>query len=122
MWDVIVDYSKAPEWLPKIKAALMEPEGPLAVGTKVALTRGRMTINFTAQEARPTEFLRCTIVQGRVTGDTTFSLKADGAGTVVDHTLDLKLSGLMKIFAPFIGGGLKKDLAALKHRVEGSPA
>lgn len=96
----------------------MVPSTPLGVGTKVSVTRGSITINFTADEVRPTEFLRCSIVQGKVTGDTTFALQADGAGTVVDHTLDLKLRGLMKIFAPFIGGGLKKDLAALKKRVE----
>jgi carbon monoxide dehydrogenase subunit G len=120
VWDTIVDYPKTPEWLPKVKSATMDPPGLLAVGTKVSVSRGRITIHFKAEEVRPTEFLRCSIVQGAVTGDTTFALQRDGEGTTVDHTLDLQLKGLMKIFAPFIGGGLKKDLAALKKRVEGT--
>jgi carbon monoxide dehydrogenase subunit G len=122
VWDTIVDYPSAPQWLPKVKSAVMTPEGPLAVGTKVALTRGSITINFTAEEIRPAQFLRCSIVQGKVTGDTTFTLSPDGNGTRVDHTLTLQLKGLMKIFAPFIGGGLKKDMAALKKRSESKSA
>jgi carbon monoxide dehydrogenase subunit G len=122
VWDTIADYPSAPQWLPKVKSAVMTPEGPLGVGTKVALKRGSITINFTAEEVRPPQFLRSSIVQGKVTGDTTFTLTPDGNGTRVDHTLNLNLKGFIKIFAPFIGGGLKKDMAALKKRSEGKGA
>ena len=118
VWAQIVDYPSTPQWLPKVKSAVMTPEGPLAVGSKVALRRGTITINFTAEEVRAPEFLRCSIIQGKITGETSFALVPDGDGTRVDHTLDLKLKGLMKIFAPVIGGGLKKDMAALKRRAE----
>ena len=121
VWNVIGDYTKTPQWLPKIKEATQSP-GTFGRGTKVKVVRGKMTINFTVEESTPPERVVMSIVQGKVTGTTSFILKPDGDGTLVDHTLQLNLKGLMKIFAPFIGGGIKKDLAALKARSESLPA
>lgn len=117
VWNVIGDYTKTPEWLPKIKSATQSP-GPFGKGTKVSVTRGPMTINFTVEESDPPNRVKMSIVQGKVTGTTEFMLKQDGDGTLVDHTLDLNFKGLMKLFSPFMTRGIKKDLAALKARVE----
>jgi uncharacterized protein YndB with AHSA1/START domain len=120
VWNVIGDYGKTPEWLPKIKAATQSP-GPFGPGTKVSVTRGPMTINFTVEEASPPNQVKMSIVQGKVTGTTTFVLKPEAGGTLVEHTLDLQLKGFMKIVAPFMKGGIRKDLAALKKRCESLP-
>lgn len=117
VWSVIGDYPKTPEWLPKIKAATQSP-GTFGKGTKVSVTRGPMTINFTVEESDPPNRVKMSIVQGKVTGTTEFVLKPDGDGTAVDHTLDLNFKGLMKLFSPFMTRGIRKDLAALKTRVE----
>lgn len=117
VWDVIGDYAKTPEWLPKVKAATQSP-GPFGKGTKVSVTRGPMTINFTVEESEAPKRVAMSIVQGKVTGATTFSLSPQGDGTLADHTLELNFKGLMKLFSPFMGRGLRKDLAALKARVE----
>jgi carbon monoxide dehydrogenase subunit G len=68
------------------------------------------------------ERVKMSIVQGKITGTTEFVLKPDGDGTQVDHTLDLNFKGLMKLFSPFMTRGIRKDLAALKARVESLPA
>ncbi len=117
VWDVIGDYPKTPEWLPKIKAATQTP-GPFGQGTKVSVTRGPMTIHFTVEESEAPRRVTMSIVQGKVTGTTTFVLKAQGEGTLVEHSLDLNFKGLMKVFSPFMARGLRKDLVALKGRVE----
>jgi uncharacterized protein YndB with AHSA1/START domain len=117
VWNVIGDYAKTPEWLPKVKAATQSP-GPFGTGTKVSVTRGPMTINFTVEESSPPNKVVMSIVQGKVTGNTTFVLKPEAGGTLVDHTLDLNFKGLMKLFSPFMKGGIRKDLAALKKRCE----
>jgi carbon monoxide dehydrogenase subunit G len=118
VWNVIGDYSKTPEWLPKVKAATQSP-GPFGPGTKVSVTRGPMTINFTVEEAAPPSQVKMSIVQGKVTGTTVFVLKPEGPGTLVEHSLDLHFKGLMRLFSPFMKGGIRKDLAALKKRAEG---
>ena len=117
VWNVIGDYAKTPEWLPKVKAAT-QSQGPFGMGTKVAVTRGPMTINFTVEESSPPNKVVMGIVQGKVTGKTTFVLRPEAGGTLVDHTLDLNFKGLMKLFSPFMKGGIRKDLAALKKRCE----
>lgn len=121
VWNVIGDYTNTPQWLPKIREATQSP-GTFGPGTKAKVVRGKMTINFTVEESHAPERVVMSIVQGKVTGTTSFTLKPEGEGTFVDHTLKLDLKGLMKIFTPFIGMGIKKDLAALKARSESLPA
>lgn len=121
VWNVIGDYTKTPEWLPKIKAATQSP-GEFGPGTKVSVTRGPMTINFTVEESDAPNRVKMSIVQGKVTGSTVFVLKPEGGGTLVEHSLDLNFKGFMKLFSPFMKGGLRKDLAALKKRVESTQA
>lgn len=104
--------AKAPHWLPKIQAAAQSP-GPFGKGTKVSVTRGPMTTTFTVEESEAPQRVRMGTVQGKVTGTTTFVLKPQGEGTLVDHTLDLNFKGPMKLLSPLMARGLRKDLAAL---------
>jgi len=120
VFDTICDYPSTPQWLKGIKEAKFVTPGPLRPGSKVKVVRGRITIEFTAKEVVPPRQLTMAISQGKVTGVTTFTLKPDGGGTTVEHTLDLDLKGLLKLFGFVIGRGLKKDLQALKTRVEGA--
>ena len=120
VFDTICDYPSTPQWLPGIKEASFLTPGPLGPGSKVKVGRGRITIEFTAKEVDPPRQLTMAISQGKVTGVTTFALKQDGQGTLVEHTLELNLKGLMKLFGFVIKRGLTKDLGALKARVEGT--
>lgn len=121
VWDVAIDYANLPKWTAKVSKVDVEPPGPAAIGTKVTVTRGRITFIQTVQEMRPPEHLYTTIVNGPVTGSSKFSIKAAGTGSSVEHTLELQLKGMMKLAGLFIGVGVKKELMMLKKRVEGAP-
>lgn len=119
VWDVAIDYANLPKWTAKVSKVEVDPPGAAAIGTKVTVTRGRITFTQTVQEMRPPEHLYTTIVNGPVTGNSKFTIKANGTGSSVEHTLALELKGMMKLAGLFIGGGVKKELKMLKRQVEG---
>ena len=119
VWDVATDYPNLPKWTAKVSKVEVVPPGPASVGTQVTVTRGRITFTQTVKEMQMPERLYTTIVNGPVTGSSTFTLKPTATGTAVEHTLELDLKGMMKIAGLFIGGGVKKELKMLKRQVEG---
>ena len=118
VWDTLVDYPHASEWQPGVKRATIETTRSFGSGTRIKVEFATQTTYMTVLESIPPRRLKLNLDRSGTTGESTFVLSKDDTGTIVEHSLTLELSLVDRVFTLLIGPSLKKDLAALKTRVE----
>jgi carbon monoxide dehydrogenase subunit G len=127
-FDYLADFSTTAEWDPGIVEARRGEDGPIGVGSTFHLVsefngkRLRLTYVMTEYE-RPRRF----VVVGdgpsfHGVDDIRFT-DAGGGRTVIFYRADLKLTGLAKLAAPFMGGRFaelgRKAIAGLRAALDG---
>jgi carbon monoxide dehydrogenase subunit G len=119
----VADFANCALWDPNTATSVRIDQGPVRVGARYALgvrQRGNvvpMEYRVTAWEAGRRVVLAGEGSGVRATDDIRF--EATAAGTRVDYTADINLTGLMRLAQPFAGGAfakLAKDAAAGMQR------
>jgi carbon monoxide dehydrogenase subunit G len=106
------DFANAPAWDPGTASATRLGEGPVGVGAVYRLGV-RMGGRIAPMEYRVTRWeppLRV-VLHGTGSGvDATDDIRfsATPAGTTVDYTADIRLTGWMRLLTPFAGGAFRK--------------
>jgi carbon monoxide dehydrogenase subunit G len=106
----VADFANASRWDPGVATSERIDDGPVAVGARYRLgirNRGRVV----PMEYRVTAFepARRVVLAGRGSGidavdEIRFEARADGTGTHIDYTADIRLLGWMRLAQPFVGG------------------
>lgn len=128
VFEYVTDFTRHPEWASQPLEIAEAPQGPLAVGSKV-VTVGKL-LGTHRDQVTVTELTPPSRLGYESSGDAGtwrhwFSLREQGGATVVSKGMESrKMSTSTKLALPIIlltlGGGVKKDLAKIKARVEGS--
>ncbi len=110
----IADFANSSHWDPGVATSERIDTGPVALGARYRLgvrMRGRVA----PMEYRITTFEPPARVV--LTGDGSgvsavdeirFAPRADGTGTAIDYTADIRLGGWMRLIQPFVGGAFEK--------------
>src|SRR6185369_6082624 len=131
--DVVAGYAAnpdhAPDWYVNIKAVEWKSPPPVAIGSRVAFVAHflgrRMAYTYEVVERVPGERLVMRTAEGPFPMETTYTwaTTADGATRMTLRNRGTP-AGLSKWLAPFLAGAMRranrKDLAALKQRLESS--
>jgi carbon monoxide dehydrogenase subunit G len=106
----VADFANASRWDPGVATSERIDDGPVDVGARYRLgirTRGRVT----PMEYRVTAFepARRVVLAGSGSGidavdEIRFEPGADGTGTHIDYTAEIRLLGWMRLVQPFVGG------------------
>jgi len=132
VWDVLVNLDVAPRWRPLVRSMETEDGLPVHEGSRVRLTiefmgerqsRTSTTVTFDP----PHRWTLRSSDRPAMEGLFDFSLEAQGPGTQVVTTCDLKAHGFVPwLFMPLIARGEKQRraelLGNLKRFVESTPA
>jgi uncharacterized protein YndB with AHSA1/START domain len=106
VWDRLVDWGSAPQWMSGVEA--LRAEGPLAAGTTLVFTaRGKERRgNIVAVEPGRTVTLRS--IQGGVTADYAYECVDHGQGTRVSLVADCSITGPWRLLAPVIRFAIRR--------------
>ena len=128
VWDAIADYSFDLQWRKGLREMTPDPPGPPSVGTKVREVVHSAGRDFSADtvvtELDPGASYRFTGsgTIGGLAGGRTVRPTPNGDHAVFTYTIDLDPKGGMRLLgpllAPIVRSGLKKDLQALRARLE----
>lgn len=106
----LADFANSEEWDPGVASSTRVDDGDLAVGARYRLGIRRGD-RVTPMEYRITVLEPPTrvVLVGEGSGvtavdDIRFEPRADGQGSVVDYTADIRLQGIRRIAEPFLGG------------------
>lgn len=110
----IADFANSSRWDPGVATSERIDAGPVGLGARYALgvrMRGRvapMEYRITTYEP-PTRV----VLTGEGSGisavdEIRFAPRADGTGTAIDYTADIRLGGWMRLIQPFVGGTFEK--------------
>ena len=127
-FDFVADFANASRWDPGVATSERIDPGPVGVGARYRLgirSRGRVQ----PMEYRVTNFEqpRRVVLVGSGSGidavdEIRFEPAADGAGTRIDYTADIRLLGLMRLVQPFVGGTFdriaKDALAGMRQALD----
>ncbi len=130
----VADFANAPAWDPGTATSERLDAGPVGSGARYRLgvrMGGRvapMEYRIAGWEPPVRVVLRGSGSGVQAVDDIRFAAAPDG-GTVVDYTADLRLTGWMRLLAPFAGGAFKRIgaqaaagmRAALDARAAGAP-
>jgi carbon monoxide dehydrogenase subunit G len=111
----IADFGNAGRWDPGVATSERLDPGPLRVGARFRLGV-RMRGGVAPMEYRITrlEPLRRVVLAGEGSGVTAVDdirfepAGPDGRGTRIDYTADIRLRGLLRLLAPFLGAAFSK--------------
>jgi uncharacterized protein YndB with AHSA1/START domain len=117
VWQVLTDWSRAPEWMPGVAAARVDGD------TLRFTARGReRTSEIT--DLRPGTSVTLTSVQGGVRAAYTYEVAAAGPATTVTLVATLATSGPWRLAAPMLRVLVRRadggQLTALKRVIESS--
>jgi carbon monoxide dehydrogenase subunit G len=108
----VADFANAERWDPGVASSVQLGDGPVRVGTRYRLGI-RMAGRVAPMEYEITRFEapQRVVLEGRGSGvravdDITFT--ATPAGTRIDYVADIRLQGLLALFAPFAGGAFRR--------------
>jgi carbon monoxide dehydrogenase subunit G len=110
----IADFANSSRWDPGVATSERIDAGPVGLGARYRLgvrMRGRvapMEYRITTYEP-PTRV----VLTGEGSGisavdEISFAPRADGTGTAIDYTADIRLGGWMRLIQPFVGGTFEK--------------
>lgn len=108
------DFANARHWDPGVATSERLDPGPIGVGARYALgvrMRGRvapMEYRVTTWEPPHRVVLTGEGSHVHAVDDIRFSPRADGTGTHIDYTADIRLGGWMRLIEPFAGGAFEK--------------
>ena len=111
-FDYTANFVNVQDWDPGIAASAKASNGPVGLGSKfdVLVKFGAreipMVYEITAFD--PPNRVVLTGTGGALTAVDEIRFTAVAGGTQVDYTADLRFSGLMRLFVPFMGGVLRK--------------
>lgn len=128
VFPFLMEPDRLRQWLGGFVSSEPLTEGPVRVGTKSVdvFTEGgremRMTTEITAFERSRRMEVAIRSPQGEAVSD----YRLEGAArTRVTHRQTLQFTGVYRFLAPFIGGVIRRrlaaDLARLKQAIEGEP-
>jgi len=125
VFHAIVTLEEFPAWNPTVKRAEKLSAGAPREGSRYAFwVRGFGRTEQTLEEFRTNERVRIVPHSPKFSGGHRFTLRASGQSTIVDHELELRPRGWMKLMTPMLGPLMRKNLAdtanALKRHLEGS--
>lgn len=106
VWTTLVDWTRAPEWMPAVTAA--RAEGAPAVGTLLRLTAGGRELTSTITALDPGRAITLSSDRSGVHADYRYALTPAGAGTTIALTADVTTSGLMRLLGGVIRGAIAK--------------
>lgn len=114
-FEYLADFANAAEWDPGVASSERIGAGPVSVGTryKLGIVRGEKIVPM---EYVVTDFERPTRVVLEGTGSNvhaidTIRFEPDGAGSIVDYTADINMTGLFRLAQPFLGGTFRRIAA-----------
>ena len=119
LFEVISDMESQGEWNSNVRRVEQTTEGPVCLGTQFEMDAkgpGKMQIEVTEFEPPSKITFRSQMRMGQ--GVHQYILSSDGDGTKVDQVLEMKPKGLGILFAPFIGGMIRKSLKETMSRLE----
>jgi len=132
VWDVLVNLEVAPRWRPLVKSMETEDGLPVHAGSRVRLTiefmgKRQSRTSTTVAFEPPRRWTLRSSDKPQMEGFFEFLLEAQGAGTQVVSTCDLKAHAFLAwLFMPLIARGEKQRraemLGNLKRFVEGTPS
>jgi uncharacterized protein YndB with AHSA1/START domain len=127
--DYAGDPTHAPEWYANISSVDWQTPPPVGVGSRmdfVATFLGRrLAYTYEVTELVPGERLTMRTAQGPFPMETTYTWQPAGDGTRMTLRNRGRPSGFSAVAGPFLAAAMRranrKDLAALKARLEGRP-
>jgi uncharacterized protein YndB with AHSA1/START domain len=133
VFSYVTDPSHLPEWQESVVSVRREGDAPLAVGSRVIVTRrvGRREIDMTAElvELNPPSSWAVRGIDGPVRGMVKGTIEplGDGERSRVTIALDFEGRGIGKLLIPLVvrpqaQREMPKNLQHLKRRLEGSAA
>ena len=108
VWAILVDFARAPEWVPGLLATRPLDDGPTAVGRRFwqhLSMQGREAeaeVAITAFE--PERVLAHEGSAGPIDLGARFELEPDGDGTRLTQHWELRLGGILKMMEPMVVG------------------
>ena len=108
----IADFANAEQWDPGVATSARLNPGPVGIGARYQLgvrKRGRvapMAYEITAYE--PSQRVVLTGAGSGVAAVDDIRFEATPTGTRIDYVADIRLTGLMRLAAPFAGGAFGK--------------
>jgi carbon monoxide dehydrogenase subunit G len=111
-FDFVADFANAAIWDPGTATAVRIDDGPVGVGARYRLgVRVGSAVRTMEYRITVYERPRRVVLAGdgsgvRATDEITFEWDADG--TRINYTADIRLTGVMRLLAPFAGGEFAK--------------
>jgi uncharacterized protein YndB with AHSA1/START domain len=123
VFGAIVDLEGFPKWNPTTKSARKTSDGPIGEGTRFDLqVKGFGVVPQELQEFQKDRRVRIVPTMKMFSGGHRFMLSPQGAGTRVDHELEMTPKGIYKLMGPMMGvmgrKNLKDTAASLQRYVE----
>ena len=119
VFDFLVDLRNDLKWNPRAIRVEMLTPAPIAIGTKFEgdwKSSPRTSVEVLAIDGKRS----CETI-GRAKGmlwHYRFQCVSDGAFTNLDRTLEISFSGLLALFAPFLGSTLRKQSATQTQQIK----
>lgn len=111
-FDFVADFATAQQWDPGVATSERSNAGPVGIGARYRLgVRMRGGISVMDYEITAFEPLRRVVLTGTGSGvkavdDIRF--QATETGTRIDYIADIRLTGILRLAAPFAGGAFSK--------------
>jgi len=123
VWDYLVDFRNAGQWMPGIDDMSQTTPGPVEVGTNLTFdARGKQRASQVS-DLDPGQRLALTSTQGGVTATYTYSVAPSDAGTEMTLHAVCRATGFWKLLHPLIVFAMRKSdgpqLSNLKAVIEG---
>ncbi len=115
VWETITNFLDAARWNPNVSDSVILTSGPVGKGTKVEVKSGSRQTYLTVTEFKPNNFLSAYVEMGKTKGKSEFLLRTNDGTTTLEHTMQLELKGVARLFSIFIAGSLKKEFQAMKE-------
>ena len=112
VFDYLVDFSNAAEWDPGIESAVQVTPGPIEVGTEFDLVARFLgttaDMRYRIEEIEPGSRIVIRGVGARAKSIDTVRLSKVGGQTQIEYQADLSMTGVARLFEPFLSGAMKK--------------
>ena len=120
VYDYLVDFERHPEWRHDVIESRLVQGETGRVGARyrrqVAQGRRKTTVDVELTEAEPGRRVGFrTLDAGPVSASGTYDIRGTGAGTEVVNDVAIEAHGLVRLFEPFMGPGLRKTAACYER-------
>lgn len=107
VWDRLVDWGSATQWMPGVDA--LRAEGPVAAGTALVFTARGKERRGSIVAVEPGRSVTLRSIQGGVTADYTYECVDHGQGTRVSLIADCSITDPLRLLGPLIRFAIRRS-------------